>query len=146
MPDSYVFISYAGEDEFEAELLKFAVETLMADIGVSAWIFRQDQDRAERDIAESLKERVRLSSAMIFLVSPTTLARGATQWMELAYAHAFDVPTFVLLHHLQYEDLRAPGSGAPPLLLEGQCNAATDWRKVTEAIRTLITEGAQDGG
>ena len=138
----YVFISYAGEDEFEAELLKFAVEILMADIGVSAWIFQQDQDRAERDVAESLKERVKLSSSMIFLVSPTTLARGGTQWMELAYAHAFDVPPFVLLHHLQYEDLRAPGSGVPPLLLEGQCNAATDWRRVAEDIRTLIKEGA----
>ena len=146
MPEPYVFISYAGEDEFEAELLKFAVETLLADVGVRAWIFRQDQNTAERDIAASLMERVRLSCAMIFLVSPATLAGGATQWMELAYAHAFGVPTFVLLHHLRYDGLRAPGSGAPPLLLEGQCNAATDWRTVAGDIRVRITEGASDGG
>ena len=96
-----VFISYAGQDEFEADLLKFALETRLADVGVEAWIFRQDQNSSERNIAESLKERVKASRAMIFLVSPTTLERGATQWMELAYADAFDVPTFVLLHRLQ---------------------------------------------
>ena len=140
-----VFISYAGQDEFEADLLKFALETLLADVGVGAWIFRQDQNRHERSIATSLKDRVKSSCAMIFLVSPTTLERGATQWMELAYADAFDVPTFVLLHHLQYGDLTSSDSGVPPLLLSGQCNAATDWRTVTEDIRTCITKGATDG-
>ena len=145
MAKPQVFISYAAQDEFEADLLKFAIETLLADVGTGAWIFRQDQNRSERNIAESLKERVKSSCAMIFLVSPTTLERGATQWMELAYADAFGVPTFVLLHHLQYEDLRASYSGVPPLLLSGQCNAATDWRTVTEDIRTHITKGTTDG-
>ena len=104
----------------------------------------QDQNRSERSIADSLKEQVKSSCAMIFLVSPTTLERGATQWMELAYADAFEVRTFVLLHHLQYEDLTASDSGVPPLLLSGQCNAATDWRTVTEDIRTGITKGARN--
>ena len=140
-----VFISHAGQDEFEADLLKFALETLLADVGVGAWIFRQDQNSSERNIAKSLKERVKASCAMIFLVSPTTLERGATQWMELAYADAFDVPTFVLLHRLQYDDLTSSDSGVPPLLLSGQCNAATDWRTVTEDIRTSITKGETDG-
>ena len=145
MSRPYVFISYAGQDEFEAELLKFALETLLEDIGVGAWIFQQDQNRAERDIAESLKERVKSSRAMIFLVSPATLERGATQWMELAYADAFEVPTFVLLHRLQYEDLRTSSRGVPPLLLAGQCNAAMDWRMVVKAIRVRIREGVTDG-
>jgi hypothetical protein len=140
-----VFISYAGQDEFEADLLKFALETLLADVGVGVWIFQQDQNSSERNIAKSLKERVKASCAMIFLVSPTTLERGATQWMELAYADAFDVPTFVLLHRLQYDDLTSSDSGVPPLLLSGQCNAATDWRTVTEDIRTYITKGETDG-
>ena len=137
-------ISYSAQDEFEAGLLKFALETLLADVGAEAWIFRQDQNRSERSIAESLKEQVKSSRAMIFLVSPTTLERGATQWMELAYADAFEVRTFVLLHHLQYEDLTASDTGVPPLLLSGQCNAATDWRTVTEDIRTEITKGAKN--
>ena len=146
MSKPQVFISYAAQDEFEADLLKFALDTLLADVGVGAWIFQQDQNRSERNIAESLKERVRSSCAVIFLVSPTTLERGATQWMELAYADAFEVPTFILLHHLQYADLTSSDSGVPPLLLSGQCNAATDWRTVTEKdIRTLITKGTTDG-
>lgn len=89
MPKPHVFISYAGRDEFEAQLLKFALETLLADVGVGARTFQQDQHKAERDIAERLEERVKSSRAMIFLVSPATLERGATQWMELAYADAF---------------------------------------------------------
>ena len=140
-----VFISYASQDQFEADLLKFALDTLLADIGASAWIFRQDQSYSERKIAQSLKERVKSSSALIFLVSPTTLKRGATQWMELAYADAFEVPTFVLLHHLQYADLTSSESGAPPLLLAGQCNAAIDWYTVLMDIRSRISEGAADG-
>lgn len=134
-----VFISYSDDDKFEAELLKFVLDKILADIGVSAWIFQRDQDTSERNIAGSLKERVRSSCAMIFLVSQYTLESGATQWMELAYADAFDVPTFVLLHHLQYEDLTSPDSGVPPLLLAGQCNAATDWCRVMEDIRDCIT-------
>ena len=145
MSKPQVFISYAGQDEFEADLLKLALETLLEDVGAEAWIFRQDRNSSERNIAESLKERVKASRAMIFLVSPTALERGATQWMELAYADAFDVPTFVLLHRLQYDDLRSSDSGVSPLLLSGQCNAATDWRAVMEDIRTHITKGATDG-
>lgn len=43
---------------------------------------------------------------MLLLVSPSTIEDGATQWMELAYADAFDVTIFVLLHHLDLKALR----------------------------------------
>jgi TIR domain len=101
-----VFISYSGHDAFEASLLQYALETLLTPEGVVAWAFQRDQARNEKEIAHGLKQRVRESTATIFLVSPTTLDSGATQWMELAYSDAFDVATFVLLHHLDYQELK----------------------------------------
>ena len=80
--------------------------------------YQRDQSGSERDVASALKERVRNSCATVFLVSPTTLNCGATQWMELAYADAFDVKTFVLLHHLLYSTLTSSEVGVPPLLFE----------------------------
>ena len=100
-----VFISYSGRDEFEASLLQFALEHLLKNEGVVTWTFQRDQARSEKEIAASLKKRVRESAASIFLVSPDTLESGASQWMELAYADAFDVTTFVLLSHLNYKPL-----------------------------------------
>jgi hypothetical protein len=135
-----VFISYSGRDEFEASLLQYALESMLAAEGVDAWTFRRDQARSEKEIARSLKDRVRESSASIFLVSPDTLDSGATQWMELAYADAFNVTTFVLLHHLEFGDLRQRATGVPPLLLSSQCNPASDWKVVIEDIRKLIKE------
>jgi hypothetical protein len=75
----------------------------------------------------------------IFLVSPATLDGGGTQWMELAYSDAFEVPTFVVMHHLTYQDLTANDKGIPPLLLSSQCNPATDWQRLIGQVRTLIT-------
>lgn len=69
------------------------------------------------------------------LVSQFTLESGASQWMELAYADAFDVPTYVLLHHITFEDLKRT-SGVPPLILEGQCTPAIDWRSLDDDLRT----------
>ena len=135
-----VFISYSGRDEFEASLLQYALESMLADEGVDAWTFQRDQARSEKEIARSLKDRVRESSASIFLVSPDTLDSGATQWMELAYADAFNVTTFVLLHRLEFDDLRQRATGVPPLLLSSQCNPASDWKVVVEDIRKLIKE------
>jgi hypothetical protein len=57
--------------------------------------------------------------------------------MELAYADAFHVPTFVLMHHLTFEDLKAK-SGVPPLVIEGQCTAARDWRQLESRLRTIF--------
>jgi hypothetical protein len=37
---------------------------------------------------------------MVFVASPSTIRAGAAQWIELAYADAADVPTFVLLHRI----------------------------------------------
>jgi hypothetical protein len=133
-----VFISYSGDDTFEANLLKYAIETKLADKKVNAWIFERDQNHSEKDVAKSLKEKIRKSIATIFLVSPTTIDSGATQWMELAYSDAFNVKTFVLLHHLNYQELKSKERGVPPLLLAGQCNSANEWQKIIEDIRILL--------
>jgi hypothetical protein len=145
MEEPQVFISYSGHDAFEASLLQYALETLLASEGVKAWTFQRDQARSEKEIARSLKQRVRESIATIFLVSPTTLDSGATQWMELAYADAFDVTTFVLLHHLDYQQLKARQRGVPPLLLSSECNSALDWRDIAEDIRKLLREQKKNG-
>lgn len=134
-----IFISYSGRDEFEASLLQYALEEMLGS-EVVAWTFQRDQARSEKEIARSLKDRVRESSAVIFLVSSETLDSGASQWMELAYADAFDVPTFVLLHHLKFADLRQKTTGVPPLLLSSQCTSAIDWKSVVEEIKKLFKE------
>ena len=138
MEKRQVFISYAGRDAFEASLLQYAIESMLGNEGVEAWTFQRDQARSEKEIARSLKDRVRESSASVFLVSPDTLESGAAQWMELAYADAFNVTTFVLLHHLDFGDLRRRATGVPPLLLSSQCNSASDWKVVIEDIRKLV--------
>lgn len=135
-----VFISYSGRDEFEASLLQYALEKMLEDEGIVAWTFQRDQARSEKEIAQSLNHRVRESSASIFLVSPATLESGASQWMELAYADAFDVTTFVLLHRLKFLDLKQKATGVPPLLLSSQCNSAIEWKSVVEDIRKLLKE------
>lgn len=133
-----IFISYSGHDEFEAGLLQFALENSLGCDRVSAWTFQRDQKRSEKEIPNSLKNKVKESIATIFLVSPTTLKSGATQWMELAYSDAFDVETYVLLHHLTYNDLKNRESGVPLLLLSSQCNAATEWKTIVTEIDQLI--------
>ncbi len=138
MEKRQVFISYSGHDTFEANLLQFAFENLLADEGVTAWTFQRDQRHSEKEVATSLKERVKQSIATVFLVSPTTLKSGATQWMELAYSDAFDVETFVLLHHLDYQELKSKERGVPPLLLSSQCSSAIEWRKIIYDIKKTI--------
>lgn len=133
-----IFISYSGHDAFEASLLQYALETLLNEDGVVAWTFQRNQARSEKEIAQSLKMRVHKSVATVFLVSPATLDGGATQWMELAYCDAFDVPTFVLLHHLDYQELKRTERGVPPLLLSSQCNSALDWKSIVEDIRNIV--------
>jgi TIR domain len=97
MTEHQIFVSYSGRDAFEASLLQYALESILASEGVVVWTFQRDQKRSEKAIAKSLKDRVRESSAVVFLVSPETLESGSTQWMELAYADAFDVETFICL-------------------------------------------------
>lgn len=130
-----LFLSYSGENAFEASLLQYAMENLLIDVPVQVWSYHRDQDKSQRDIASSLKEIVRCSAATIFLVSPATLASGAIQWMELAYSDAFEVQTFVLLHNITYSELRSREKGVPPLLLKGQCIAAQDWKSIIKDIR-----------
>src|SRR5687767_10321244 len=102
-----IFLSYSGKDSFEASLLQFALEQLLADLSVRVWTYERDQAKSERQIGKSLKQRVQKSAAAIFLASPSTFNSGAAQWMELAYADAFDVPIFVLLHKMTFKTLKA---------------------------------------
>jgi hypothetical protein len=130
-----VFLSYAGEDAFEATLLQSYLENELVGLDVSVWTYERDQGSSERDVARSLREHVRESSAAIVLLSAFTLASGATQWMELAYADAFQIPTFILLHHLTYDDLKRSERDVPPLVLQGQCTQARDWRSLDQELR-----------
>jgi hypothetical protein len=134
-----VFLSHAGDDAFEASLLQYAIEHMLADIDVAVWTYERDQQLDERSIGKSLKDRVRESGAVVFLVSPSTLSAGAAQWMELAYADAYNVPTFIILHHLTFDQLKGRERGVPPLLLESQCNAATEWKNIIGRLRLLLT-------
>lgn len=138
-----IFLSYSGEDAFEANLLQFAFEELMKDKEIKLWTYQRDQNKAERDVSKSLKERVRESRAVIFLLSPSTLNNGATQWMELAYSDAFEIPTFILLHRLTYQELKNRERGVPPLLLKSQCNQAIAWRSIERELRKII--GVENG-
>lgn len=143
--ENQIFVSHSGRNAFEASILQYVLETMLVSEGVTAWSFERDQSRSEQEIARSLKERVRESSAAVFLVSPDTLESGATQWMELAYADAFAVTTFVLLHHLDFRDLRHKETGIPPLLLSSQCNSALEWRSVVADIKELLKGRKKNG-
>jgi hypothetical protein len=111
---------------------------MLADLKVTVWRYQRDQNRDETSIGRSLKDRVSESSAAIFLVSPSTLEAGAAQWMELAYADAYSIPRFVILHRLTFRKLRSRQRGVPPLLLEGVCNPSAEWREVVEALRVRV--------
>jgi TIR domain len=137
---SQVFISYSGHDAFEASLLQYAIEKMLASERVKAWTYQRDQERSEKEIAAALKESVRKSLATVFIVSPSTIDGGGAQWMELAYADAFGVKTFVLLHHLEYRELKAKERGVPPLLLASQCNSALQWKVIVKDLRNLVKE------
>jgi len=140
-----IFVSYSGHDAFEASLLQYALEEKLKPSRVTAWTYQRDQGRSEKNVASSLKKRIKQSIATIFLVSPKTLEGAATQWMELAYSDAFNVRTFVLLHHLDYQALKATHAGIPPLLLASHCNPAVDWPKVVKDIKRLL-HGRQSRG
>lgn len=131
----HIFLSYSGEDALEAGLLQFAFESLLKDLGAKVWTFQRDQQTNQRGIAGSLKDKIRYSKAGVFLVSPFTLDYGATQWMELAYLDAYEVPTYILLHHVTFQDLKSRERGIPPLLLESQCNPAINWKQIASDIR-----------
>lgn len=139
-----IFLSYSGSDRFEAALLQEWLEQKFASTGVEVWTFERDQRRDESDISRSLKDTVRDSAAVVFLLSPFTIEAGAAQWMELAYADAFGVPTFILLHHLSYSDLLRTERGVPPLIRQSQCTPAIQWRGMEGDLRKLL--GIVDAG
>lgn len=133
-----IFLSYSRQDRFEAQLLQFAFETLLADIKTEIWTYERDQAKSERAVAEALKKKVKESKAMCFIVSDSTISAGAAQWMELAYADAFDIPTFVILHRVTYDNLKSPEANVPPLLLSSHCNLAEKWKDVANEMRKEI--------
>ncbi|MBI4380325.1 MAG: toll/interleukin-1 receptor domain-containing protein [candidate division NC10 bacterium] len=135
-----IFLSYSSDHSFVADLLQFAYEAMLKDIDAKVWTYERDQARDEKAVAQNLKEKVKESKAVVFLVTPSTLDKGAAQWMELAYADAFEVPTFVLLHQLTYANLKSKQGRVPPLLLAAQCNSSNQWRKVAEDLRNLCQQ------
>lgn len=138
-----IFLSYSAEDQFEAALLQEWLETRFG-ADVTVWTFQRDQRRDESNVSRSLKDTVRGSAALIFLLSPFTMEAGAAQWMELAYADAFDLPTFILLHHVTYDELMQNERGVPPLIRQAQCTPAAEWRSVEPDLRKHL--GLQEGG
>jgi len=133
-----VFISYSGINHFEASLLQYAVESKLKRFNVKAWTYKRDQALDERDIAQSLKARVKESIASLFIISPESMENGQTQWVELGYSDAFDIKTFILLHRIKYSDLQAGESKAPPLLVSSQCSPASKWEDIILSLETLI--------
>jgi hypothetical protein len=79
-----IFLSYSGDESLEADLLQFAIEHELQDVRARVWTYERDQRPDERDVPRSLKNAVRRSRAVVFLITPSTLEIGATQWMELA--------------------------------------------------------------
>ena len=130
-----IFLSYAKEDSFEASLLQEALESRLQGLNVRVWGFERDQARDERGVYTSLRHRVRESAALVILVSQFTLEMGILQWTELIYAEAFDVPIFILLHHVDFEKVRNAPRGVPPLVLTSQCTPACDWRLLDNDLR-----------
>lgn len=134
-----IFLSYSSEDAFEANLLQFALEVLMKDKKVKVWTFQRDQNKDERDVSKSLKEQIKESIAMIFLLSPSTLDDGLSQWMELGYSDAYDIPTFILLHRLTHDDLLEGREIS--LLLSRQLNEAREWKLIVPELHKIIGGG-----
>lgn len=133
-----IFLSYSRQDQFEAALLQHWLETRFGGDGVSVWTFERDQRRDEANVSRSLKETVRESAAVVFLLSPFTIEAGAAQWMELGYADAFGIPTFILLHHMTHGELMQIARGVPPLVRQSQCTPAIEWRGMEHDLRRLL--------
>lgn len=133
-----IFLSYSSQDRVEAQLLQFAFESLLVDLNAKIWTYERDQAKSERKVAEALKQKVKESAVMCFLVSDSTIGSGAAQWMELAYADAFEIPTFVILHRITFDNLKSPDANVPPLLLASHCNLAEKWREIAGDMRKEI--------
>ena len=141
-----IFLSYSSDDSCEPSLLVYAIETLLANAHVRVWTYQRDQTGDTRSVATSLKDQVRRSKAMVFFASPSTLKLGAAQWMELAYADAADVPTYVLLHRITYAKLKMKERGVPPFITEGLCTPSLEWRRVVDELRSRLTGRSRGGG
>lgn len=144
-PGPQIFLSYSSDDGWEASLLAYALESLMSSARVRVWTYQRDQSGSTRSVAVSLKDQVRGSAAMVFLASPSTIKAGAAQWMELAYADAADVPTFVLLHRITYAKLRMRERGVPPFITEGHCTPSVEWRRIVDELKLRLDKPVPGG-
>jgi len=133
-----IFLSHSRDDSCEASLLQFAMETLLKPFTVTVWSYQRDQSPTTRSVASTLKDQVKGSVATVFLASPSTIKGGASQWMELAYADAFSIPTYVLLHRINYRNIKIKERNVAPFLTEGQCSPSTEWRTIIHDLKSII--------
>ena len=58
MPEAgaWIFLSYAGDDGFEASLLQYAVEHLLDDLHAKVWTYQRDQAHDQKAIAAKIIE------------------------------------------------------------------------------------------
>ena len=96
-----------------------------ASTGVVAWTYERDQRRYESNVSRSLKEIIRDSVAV----------------MELAYADAFEIPTFILLHHIMFDEVLKMEREVPTLIRQSQCTLAADWRDIETDLHAVINKG-----
>jgi len=144
-----IFLSYSSQDQFEAALLQEWLETRFGSDGVSVWTYERDQARDQSNVSRRLKETVQESFAVVFLLSPFTIEGGAAQWVELGYADAFSIPTFILLHHVTYGEVMRAERNVPPLVRQSQCTPAIEWKSMEKDLRNrldLVRQHETKGG
>lgn len=149
MAQLWIFLSYSRQDQFEAALLQEWLETRFGSDGVSVWTYERDQTRDQSNVSRSLKETVQESFAVVFLLSPFTIEGGAAQWVELGYADAFGIPTFILLHHVTYDEVVRAEQSVPPLVRHSQCTPAIEWKTMEKDLRKrlgLVRQSGTKGG
>ena len=132
-------LSHAEEDLFEATLLQVVLEQSLADVGASVWAYGRDQAPQQKNVAASLPKIIGEAAALVFLLSPDS---SPTQWMELAYADAFEIPTFILVHRTTFAKLAAAKRGMPPFVVTGQSIRAVEWKRIVEPLRKCCLAGS----
>ena len=138
-----IFLSPIQEKIGSRQAAQFAIE-ILKDLEVCVWTYERDQEKSQTaNRKESQGARAWITAAVIFLASPSTLAPVA-QWMELAYADAFDVPIFVLLHQMTFKTLKAMEEGVA-FAPRGAVSLAAEWQTVVAAIRDRLDSQMKSG-
>ncbi len=79
------------------------------------------EPRTKRALAQVCASGFEAARPLSFCCRLSRWNRERLKLMELAYADAFGIPTFVLLHHLTVDQLRRAEKVVPPLVLERNC-------------------------